>query len=167
MSFAVALAIVLVAMPGTGAWAQSGNQRFTIIEHGPPGAGGRIIASGAFTGVGTVVAEQFVINPDGTFEGRSTFVFDEGTLTVEFEGITPEFRFEPHGCVGVSRGITTRASVTDGTGLFEGASGHFTGTDRTVLLFERGSGGCSREPFQVTAVIQLSGTLVLAGQAAA
>ena len=167
LSLAVGLAIALVTVPGTAAWAQPENQQFRIIENGPPGAGGKIIAHGAFTGAGSVVAEQFVINPDGTFGGRSTFVFDEGTLTVEFEGVTPEFRFMPHGCVGVSRGITTRASVTEGTGLFEGASGSFTGSDRTVVLFERGPGGCSPAPFQVTAVIQLRGTLDLAGQAAA
>lgn len=90
-------------------------------------------------------------------------MFDEGTLTVAVQGFISDFRLQPNSCVAHSEGVSTQVGVVSGTGVFEGATGTFTGGDRTIVWFERGPEGCSlAEVSRFSAFIDLTGALELA-----
>lgn len=163
LSLVLGLVIALVAIPGTAAQGESGTQRFRIIENPSTQPGGRIVGTGTFSGVGTTIVHYFDISPDGSsFQGSDTFVFDEGTLTVEFQGFFTDFRLQPRSCVAHSQGTTTQFSVVSGTGVFEGATGSLASTDRAIVWFERGPDGCTFEVSRYNAFIDITGTLELA-----
>lgn len=135
---------------------QTPNQRFTLIIHGEPHIG-PAIATGRFVGKGTI---------QEPVEDVGLLTFEEGTLT--FLGLFDKEHtdFNDRTCVGV---FTTsgRYVVTDGTGIFQGATGggHLRG--RATFVTERTAEGCGEREIFAIAVFHLTGTLNLAGDAAA
>lgn len=143
---------------GTGsAHAQDrANQSFTMITRGE-GNVGTAIAHGRFTGTGTF---------QETEEDVGLFTFEGGTLAVLGLFDEESTEFDPRTCVG--RFTTTgRYVVTEGTGIFLGAtgSGHLRG--RVTFGTNRTADGCGEEERFAIAVFHLDGNLTLVRGAAA
>jgi hypothetical protein len=154
---AVKLVLAALLLSAGSAHAQgSSNQRFTMITQGE-GNVGTAVATGPFTGVGTF---------EETEEHVGLFRFAGGTLTVLGMFDEESTVFDPRTCVG--RFTTSgRWVVTDGTGIFEDAtgSGHLRG--RVTFGTNRTAEGCGEEERFAVAVFHLAGTLNLSSRAAA
>ncbi|MDQ4070172.1 MAG: hypothetical protein M3203_11980 [Actinomycetota bacterium] len=131
------------------------NQRFTMIIQGE-GNVGTAVAQGQFTGRGTF---------EETEEDVGLFTFEGGTLTVLGLFDDESTEFDPHTCVG--RFTTAgRYVVTEGTGIFRGATGSGQLRGRVTFATNRTAEGCGEEERFAVAVFHLTGTLNLAGDAA-
>ncbi|MDQ4070171.1 MAG: hypothetical protein M3203_11975 [Actinomycetota bacterium] len=150
-----ALMLVTVLATAGPAHGQTPNQSFTLIIHGEPHIG-PAIATGRFVGIGTI---------EEPVEDVGLLTFASGTLT--FLGLFDEesTEFDDQTCVGV---FTTsgRYVVTEGTGIFEGATGGGYLSGRAIFVTERTPEGCSEKEIFAIAVFYLTGTLYLSGDAA-
>ncbi|MDQ3898272.1 MAG: hypothetical protein M3326_13680 [Actinomycetota bacterium] len=162
-------AVILVVGLASPALAETGGgQDFFVVFAGPPGSTGSVVATGAFTGAGTVVTPEG--QPPAGFPAVLTF--PQGTLVL---GISPTgngFQFDPRSCV-VSGPIFGTYQVTGGTGQFLGASGSGTFQGQVFALFGRDAQGecvdpaSGQPPVFLVQVIRNPGTLTLpAAQAA-
>ncbi len=147
----VAAALLAGAMAMTAFTSQAsaqpagGTERFTIIQASENG--GKVIATGAFTAVGTDV-EQPSNGPSAT----STFVFPDGTITVtrtDNPGGTGDFN--PVACVGHFTNTGTYV-LTGGTGAYSGISGGGTYSSRGTMIAARTPSGCGDTPIAVFGV---------------
>lgn len=152
--------LALLASPGQ-AVAETGNQRFTIIQVGD--GPGTVVASGVITGAGTEVDNRTQVPPGRPFQ--ATYTFSEGKLfaTVAAAG-RPQIEFNPAGCV-TTIDIVDTSTFTGGTGAFQGAIGSSTDTVRVTSVGARDSEGRCLPPgspplFEI-GIIRTEGTLAL------
>lgn len=136
-----------------------GNQHFTVVSAGPPGAARTVIASGVFNSVGTEVIES---NPPGA--SRVRWIFPEGTVFVTTT-YTADIVLDPVTCL---RTITLSGTweVTAGTGVFSGASGSGTFSGPNRILLTRTPEGCATPPVFLVQLFQFTGHLSLGSEAA-
>lgn len=152
--------LALLASPGQ-AFAETGSQRFTIIQVG--GGPSRIVATGVITGVGTEVDNRTQVPPGSPFQ--ATYTFSEGELfaTVARAG-RPQIEFNPSSCV-TTVNIVDTSTITGGTGAFQGASGSSTDTVRVTSIGARdGEGRClppGSPPLFEIGIIRTDGSLTL------
>jgi len=152
--------LALLASPGQ-AVAETGNQRFTIIQvgNGPS----TIVATGVITGAGTEVDNRTQVRPGSPFQ--ATYTFSEGKLfaTVAAAG-RPQVEFNPSSCV-TTVDIVDNSTITGGTGAFQGARGSSTDTVRVTSIGARdGEGRClppGSPPLFEIGIIRTEGSLSL------
>lgn len=154
--------LALLASPGQ-AVAETGNQRFTIIQVGDGPSTGVIVATGVITGAGTEVDNRTQVPPGSPF--KATYSFSGGKLfaTVAATG-RPLIKFNPSSCV-TTVNIVDTSTITGGTGAFQGASGSSTDTVRVTSVGARDSQGRCLPPgspplFQI-GIIRTEGSLTL------
>ena len=152
--------LALLASPGQ-AVAETGNQRFTIIQVGDGPAW--VVATGVITGAGTEVDNRTQVPPGRPFQ--ITYTFSEGQLfaTVARAG-RPHIEFDPLSCITTVDIVDTQR-ITGGTGAFEGASGSSTDTVRVTSVGARdGEGRClspGSPPLFEIGIIRTEGSLTL------
>ncbi len=164
----VGAVILLVGFPNAGLAQTAGPQDFLVVFAGPPGSTGSVVATGTFTGRGTVVT------PEGQRPTPfpAVFTFPQGTL---FQTISPtgnRLQFDPRSCV-LSGPIFGTYQVTGGTGQFVGASGSGTFRGQVFVRFGRNAQGqcvgpaSGQPPISAVQVIRSPGTIVLPAAEAA
>lgn len=127
-----------------------GTERFTIISTNGPSA--RVIATGAFTAVGTVALPP----GDGT-SGQGTFTFPTGTITLtNTDNPGGPGDFNPVACVGHFSGTGTYV-IDGGTGAFSGISGNGTYQLSGTVVSAHTPTGCSDAPIAVVAISREGG----------
>jgi hypothetical protein len=143
-------AIGVVGLSGqASAQPAGGTERFTIIV--TSGTGGRVIATGAFTAVGTVTL-PLSDDPGGT----ATMTFPGGTIATTATERGGQASFDPVACVG--RVSSTGTYVIDGgTGVYSGISGHGTYDLGLTVITGRTPNGCSETPIAVAGVSRSGG----------
>ena len=161
----VAAAIVgglaLMTSPNQVLAETTGNQRFTVLI--PAEGPGTVIATGVVTGVGSEVDTRKQVPPGSPFQ--ATYTFREGQLfaTVAAAG-RPQVEFNPRSCVTTITLVDT-ATITGGTGAFEGATGSSTDTVRVTSVAGRDAEGrClgpEHPPIFELGIIRAEGTLSL------
>lgn len=153
--------LALMTSPNQVLAETTGSQRFTVLI--PADGPGTVIATGVVTGVGSEVDTREQVPPSSPFQ--ATYTFPEGQLfaTVSAAG-RPQVEFNPRSCVTTITIVDT-ATITGGTGAFEGASGSSTEKVRVTSVAGRGSDGrClgpESPPLFELAVIRSEGTLSL------
>ncbi|MDQ4098164.1 MAG: hypothetical protein M3144_09890 [Actinomycetota bacterium] len=144
-------------MPGSASAAVAGNQDFLVVFAGPPGTPGRVGASSAYAGVGTVTTPEG--QPPRPFP--AVFSFPQGQLFLTITPTGSALSFDPQTCV-IAGPIFGTYQVTGGTGQFSGASGGGTFEGTTYILLQRDSQGrCFGPPAAVYQVIRNPGTISL------
>ena len=127
-----------------------GTERFTIISTSENG--GKVIATGAFTAVGTDVEQ-----PSDGPTTHSTFVFPNGTIAVsrtDDPGV--EGDFNPTACVGHFANTGTYV-FTGGTGAYAGITGGGTYSSAGTLIAGRSPSGCTDVPIALIGVGRAQG----------
>ena len=129
--------LVLMTSPNQVLADTTGNQRFTVLI--PADGPGTVIATGVVTAVGSEVDTREQVPPGSPFQ--ATYTFPQGQLfaTVAAAG-RPQVEFNPWSCVTTITLVDT-ATITGGTGAFEGASGSSTETVRVTSVAGRGDDG--------------------------
>ena len=157
----VGAVVLLVGLPGVASAQLAGNQDFLVVFAGTtPGSPGLAVATGAFTGRGTVVT------PEGQRPTPfpAVFTFPEGNL---FSTVTPshdDLEFNPQTCL-LSGPIFGTYQITGGTGQFVGATGSGTFQGQVFLLFGRDAQGqcispdSGQAPIVFVQVIRNPGTI--------
>lgn len=138
----VATALVVLAvlgLPGTAQAEAGANTTVKIVFVGGPV--GVATSSGAINAVGAVTEENTLL-PDGTFHGTLRFQFLLGTVTAPFTGLVTSVDVDPTTCTGR---FTTVGEFTlsGGTGLYAGISGHGAFTERGIFNAVPTPSGCS------------------------
>jgi hypothetical protein len=153
-------AVAIVAtfgVPGSAsAQATSGQEHFTLILRGN-GAGGRVDATGVFNASG-----KDVENNPGAVTGTSTFTFKHGSIFVSHTddpGGTQNF--DPATCVATFHN-TGDFTLTGGTGVYEGISGHGEFRVNGRLGFAHTKKGCGNDPISGNTIVQADGPVSLA-----
>ena len=129
---------------------------------GPPGSTGSVVATGAFTGAGTVTTPEGQ-QPTGF---PAVLRFPEGTLIVRVSPTGNGLQSDPQSCL-LSGPIFGTYQVTGGTGQFLGASGGGTFQGQVFALFGRDAQGqcldpaSGQAPIFVVQVIRNPGTITL------
>jgi len=142
------LAGVMAATAFTGhasAQPNSAVERFTILK--TDDAGGRVVATGAFSAVGTDTANN---------ASNDTFRFPNGTVVLSHTETEDHASFDPVTCVGRVSGHGSY-TITGGTGAYAGIKGHGTSTFRLTVVAAHTSQGCGEEPVAQVNVVQLVG----------
>lgn len=140
--------IALVTLPGRAHAQAADNLKLVLVFTGCEGDPGRVILSGALSGVGTDLRQGFQQNPDGSFAFESLFLLDDGTLRISGEGQVQSFELEPR--TGVARlAFTGVFTIVEGTGALTGASGGGGFAGRAVLVPDE-SCPSGAQAFQVT-----------------
>ena len=153
--------LALMTSPSQVLAETTGTQRFTVLI--PADGPGTVIATGVVTGVGSEVDTREQVPPGSPFQ--ATYTFREGQLfaTVAAAG-RPQVEFNPRSCVTTITLVDT-ATITGGTGAFEGASGSSTDTVRVTSVAGRGDDGrClgpEHPPIFELGIIRSEGTLTL------
>ncbi len=153
--------LALMTSPNQVLAETSRTQRFTVLI--PAEGPGTVIATGVVTGVGSEVDTREQVPPGSPFQ--ATYTFPEGQLfaTVAAAG-RPQVEFNPGNCVTTINLVDT-ATITGGTGAFEGASGSSTDTVRVISVAGRGDDGrClgpEHPPIFELGIIRSEGTLTL------
>ncbi len=164
----VLVVILVVGSPGAAFGEASGRQDFLVVFVGPPGSTGSAVATGTFTGAGTVVTPQGQV-PTGF---PAVLTFPQGTLVLRIAPSGNGFQFDPQSCV-LSGPFFGTYQVTGGTGQFSGASGSGTFQGQLFAVFGRDAQGrcvdpaSGQAPIFVVQVIRNPGTITLPAAAAA
>ncbi len=165
---AVGAVILVLAMPNPALAETAGSQDFLVVFAGPAGSSGSVVATGAFTGAGTVITPEGQV-PTGF---PVLLTFPQGTLFLRISPTGNGLQFDPRTCV-LSGPIFGTYQVTGGTSRFVGASGSGTFQGQVFALFGRNAQGqcvdpaSGQAPIFVAQVIRNPGTISFPAAAAA